>query len=342
MAEARPLVILAPEPRRLEEIFTPAARARLEAGYALHRAVPDAVRDLPDAVLGAARYIIGQPPLPAAAIARAVSLRAIFNVESNLQDNMDYAACFARGIHVLTTGPVFAEPVAEIGLGFALALARDIVEADLAFREGRERWGFEGNREARLLGGSEIGLIGFGDLGRALLRLLAGFRARIRIFDPWLADATVREAGGEPAPLDRVLAESDTVFVVAAVTTENRGFLGRREFALMRPGAAFVLLSRAAVVDWEAMVAAVRSGHIRAASDVFPVEPVAPDDPVRRLPGFLRSAHRAGALDRVMLEMGERVLDDMGLLDRGLPPQRCKRAERETAGRMRSMPIART
>ena len=107
----------------------------------------------------------------------------------------------------------------------------------------------------------------------------------------------------------------------------------------MRPGAAFILLSRAAVVDFPALIEAVRSGHIRAASDVFPEEPLPPDHPVRTLPGFLRSAHRAGALDIAFKRMGDMVLEDMALLDRGLPPLRCKRAERETVSRMRSKPV---
>ena len=189
-----------------------------------------------------------------------MELRCIFNVESNLIDNMPYDLLFARGIHVVTTGAVFAEPVAELGLGLALDLARGITDADLAFREGRELWGGEGNRAARLISGSEVGIVGFGDLGRALNRLLAGFRARVRVFDPWLPPSLLREAGVEPAPLDKVLAESDVVFVVASVTSENRGFLGADAFARMRPGAAFILLSRADVVDFPALMAAVAPG----------------------------------------------------------------------------------
>jgi phosphoglycerate dehydrogenase-like enzyme len=65
-----------------------------------------------------------------------------------------------------------------------------------------------------------------------------------------------------------------------------------------------------------------------------------PDHPVRRLPGFLRSAHRAGAIDLAFRRMGDMVLEDMALLDRGLPPVRCKRAERETVARLRSRPVS--
>ncbi len=337
--DTRPLAISVPAPRTLELIFTEDALKRLHARYRIVEADPDDVAGLGDEVLSETRYIIGQPPLDHATLARLPKLRAILNVESNLINNMPYEVLFERGIHVVTTGQVFAEPVAEMGLAMALNLARGVVEADLAFREGRELWGGDGNRQARLLSGADIGIVGFGDLGKALNRVLAGFRARIRVFDPWMPASILKDNGVEPASLATVLTESDFVFVVASVTSENEGFLGAKAFASMRPGAAFVLLSRAGVVDFDALVAAVESGHIVAASDVFPEEPLARDHKVRTLPGFLRSAHRAGALDSAFKKMGDMVLEDMDLMDRDLPPMRCKRAERETVARMRSKPV---
>ncbi|MDO9638012.1 MAG: hydroxyacid dehydrogenase [Pseudotabrizicola sp.] len=335
----RPLVLCCPLPRTLELIFTPARLAELRARYRLVETTDEGLPGLDDAVLAQARYIIGQPPLDPATLARLSGLRCIFNVESNLINNMPYDQVFARGIHVVTTGAVFAEPVAEIGLGFALSLLRNIHGADADFRAGQELWGGAGNTGARLLTGADVGIIGFGDLGRAVARVLQGFRPRLRIHDPWLPEARIVEAGAEPATLDQLMAGSDVVFVTAAVTSENRGFLGADAFASMRKGAAFVLLSRADVVDFPALMAAVGSGHIRAASDVFPEEPPAAGDPVRRLPGLLLSAHRAGALDVAFQRMGEMVWQDMALLDRGLPPNLCKRAERETVARMRSRPV---
>lgn len=335
-----PLVISVPEPRTLDLIFTPAAEAELRRTYRLVEADPENIAGLGDDVLAEARYILGQPPLSADTLARMPKLRAILNVESNLLNNMPYEILFERGIHVVTTGQVFAEPVAELGLAMALNLARGVIDADIAFREGQELWGGEGNQSARLLSGSEIGIVGFGDLGRALNRVLSGFRAKIRVFDPWLPPSMLREVGVEPASLSEVLAMSDFVFVVASVTSENKGFLGAEAFASMRKGAAFILLSRADVVDFPALMAAVESGHIVAASDVYPEEPLPLDHPVRRLKGFVRSAHRAGALDSAFKKMGDMVLEDMALMDRGLPPMRCKRAERETVSRMRSKPVS--
>ncbi|MDJ1007720.1 MAG: hydroxyacid dehydrogenase [Paracoccaceae bacterium] len=338
-SKTKPVVISAPEPRTLDLIFTPEKMADLRARYHLVEARAEEVASLDAAVLAEARYVLGQPPIPSETLARMTSLRAVLNVESNLLDNMPYDEVFARGIHVLTTGAVFAVPVAEIGLGFALDLARGITAADTAFRAGEEKWGGDGNAAARVITGSEVGIVGFGDLGRALHRLLTGFRCTIRVCDPWLPPSILKDAGVIPADLDTVLSGSDYVFVVAAVTAQNRGFLGAEEFARMRKGAGFILLSRADVVDFDALMNAVREGHVLAASDVFPEEPLPLDHPVRSLDGFLRSAHRAGALDVAFKGMGDMVLEDMALMDRGLPPLRCKRAERETAGLMRSRPV---
>jgi phosphoglycerate dehydrogenase-like enzyme len=337
----KPLAISAPEPRSLDLIFTPDARRTLHERYDVVETEPEALGSLPQSTLSAARYIIGQPPISSELLDALGNLRCVLNVESNLINNMPYETLFQRGIHVVTTGAVFAEPVAEIGLGMALDCARGIVDADLAFRDGRELWGGDGNATARLISGSEIGIVGFGDLGRTLNRLLAGFRARVRAYDPWLPPSMLREAGVEPASLETVLSSSDFVFVVASVTTENRGFLDAAAFASMRKGASFILLSRADVVDFEALMDAVERGHILAASDVFPQEPLPADHRVRGLKGFLRSAHRAGALDIAFKRMGDMVLEDMALMDRGLPPMRCKRAERETVARMRSRPVTR-
>jgi len=335
----KPIILSAPAPRSLDLIFSEARREELHLKYEIVETTDDALSALPNQVLEKARYVLGQPPISGELLTRMRALKAVLNVESNLMDNMPYPTLFERGIHVLTTGAVFAVPVAELGLGLALDLARGITDADLDFRDGSEKWGGDGNSEARLLTGSDIGLIGYGDLGRALRRVLSGFNPRLRVYDPWLPASILREDGVIPATLDEVLGQSDTIFVVAAVTSENQHFIDASAFAQMRKGAHLILLSRAEVVDFEAMLVAIRSGHIRAASDVFPVEPLPLDHPARALRGFLRSAHRAGALDSAFKQMGEMVLEDMALMDQGLPPLRCKRAERETVARMRSKPV---
>ena len=180
---------------RLERIFTPEAQARLFRDYEVVLLGPDSTEDELDAVLPTAFAVVGQPDLPASRLARATALRVLMNVEGNFYPNVDYEACFRAGIHVLGCGPAYAEAVAEFALGLAIDLARGISREDRAFRAGRERYVAAGNDDAILLRRSDIGLVGYGNLGRALHALLRPFDATIRAFDPWLPASTLRDAG---------------------------------------------------------------------------------------------------------------------------------------------------
>lgn len=291
----RRIVMVDPLPRTLDLIMTPDVRRRLEAlgdvVVSEERPMPDdeVRRLLPEAIL-----LFGQTALPRERLDRAPHLKAIFNVETNFLPNVDYGACAERGIPVLTPGSAFAAPVAEAALGMALDLCRGITAADRAFRAGTEAYGLEGNADTIRFGGATVGILGFGDLGRTLRELIRPFGNLVRVYDPWLPAAAVERQGCVPAGLEETLRESRIVFVLASATAENEGFIGAHEFGLMRPGSAFLLLSRAAVVDFSAMLEAARSGHLRVATDVFPVEPVPAADPVRRIPNLLLSAHRTG------------------------------------------------
>ena len=282
----------APAPRSLDLIFSRAKREQLHETYEVVE-LEDTLAELPSELLKETRYVLGQPAITDTILARMTQLKAVFNVETNLVNNMPYPTLFERGIHVLTTGAVFAKPVAELGLGLALDLARGISDADLAFRNGTERWGGDSNANARIIGGTDIGIVDMVSWG-ALYAKFFGALLVIRVYDPWLPPSMLKEDGVIPTELDTVLTESDTIFVVAAVTSENQQFIDAR--AQDASWCHFVLLSRAEVVDFDAMVEAVQIGHIRAASDVFPEEPLPMDHPVRNLNGFICSAHRAGAL----------------------------------------------
>lgn len=332
-------VIFDPYPRTADLIFTSQDWSTLQQRYQIIQ--PPTTNDLAfyQSHIENTQYIIGQPPLNSALLKQAKKLKAIFNVESNFLDNMDYDICFEQGIHVLATSPVFAKPVAELGLGMALSLLRDIPAADQSFRTGNETYGLESNATAGQLSGSRVGFIGFGDLGVALNSLLRGFQCDISIYDPWLPDTLIHAIGAKPVDLNSILSNSDVIFIVAAATDKNQGALGKAEFARMTKGTSVILLSRASVVNFDAMIHAVQSEHIRVATDVFPIEPVATDDPLRQLSGMVLSAHRAGATDAAFKQMGHIVLEDMNLIDQGLAPKLCKRAERETVRRFRSKPV---
>jgi phosphoglycerate dehydrogenase-like enzyme len=235
--------------------------------------------------------------------------------------------------------PAFAPAVAEAALGMAIDLARGITAADRAMRAGTEAYGREANREAFLLSGSDVGVVGLGDLGRELVRLLAPFRCRVRAHDPWLPDLAIRAAGAEPSGLDELLRASRVVFVFAAPTTDNQAMLGRRELELLPDGAAVLVMSRAAVVDLDALVALAAAGRLRAAVDVWPREPVPAEHPARSVEGLLLSPHRTGGMPEAFQAIGRLVVADLELVLRGLPPVACRRAERETVARLRGRPI---
>jgi phosphoglycerate dehydrogenase-like enzyme len=338
-----PVILVDPLPRTLAMICDPPTRARLDAlgTLVVHEdgPMPDALVEahLPDAVA-----ILGQTAMPAERLARAPKLKAIVNVEGNFLPNVDYPACLDRGVHVLNASPAFALPVAEAALGMAIDLARGIGAADRAMRAGTETYGLDGNADAFLLTGSAVGIVGYGDLGRTLHRLLTPFGCSVKVHDPWLPELLIRRAGAQPATLDDLLATSRVIFVFASATADNEGFLGRDELERIRPGSVFLLMSRANVIDFDALTDLVAAGRFRAAADVYPQEPVSADDRVRGLEGMLLSPHRAGGIPEAFLEIGRLAVADLELILNGLPPAVCKHAERETAGRMRSRPVERS
>jgi phosphoglycerate dehydrogenase-like enzyme len=338
---SRNIILVDPLPRTLDLIMTPDVRRRLEQ---LGDVVVSEERQMPadqvEALLPDTVLIFGQTDMPKERLDRAPRLKAIINVESNFLPNIDYQACVERGIWVITPASAFASPVAEAALGMAIDLARGITMADRQFRAGVEDYGLAGNEGTFRFAGAPVGLVGFGDLGRQLRELVRPFRNTVRVFDPWLPAEIIERLDCMPASLDEVLSQSRVVFVFASVTSENEGFIGRREFALMQPGSAFLLMSRAAVVDFPAMLEAVGSGHIRAATDVFPDEPVAPDDPVRKVEGLVLSAHRTGGTRDAFYALGSMAVADAELIMKGLPPQLCRRADPATASRLRSKPVS--
>jgi phosphoglycerate dehydrogenase-like enzyme len=123
------------------------------------------------------------------------------------------------------------------------------------------------------------------------------------------------------------------IFVLATPTSENRALLSRDLLERIQSGAALVLVSRAHVVDFEALTELVIAGRFKAGIDVFPSEPLELDHPIRNAPGAILSAHRAGALPEALLQVGDRVVDDLEAIARGLPPRRLQVAEPELAAK---------
>ena len=334
----KPVVILRPAPQRLDRIFTADALDLLRERFTVIDLSADPSDAALDAALPEAFAIVGQPDLPRARLARAPRLRALLNVEGNFYPNVDYEACYQQGVYVLGCGPAYAQAVAEYALGMALDLARGISREDRAFRAGTERY-VGGNDDAVLLRRADVGLIGFGHLGRALRRLLAPFQPTLRVFDPWLPAALLIDHDVVPASLEATLRASQFLFVLATVTAESQQLLDAARLDLVPAGARLILVSRAAVVDYDALLDRVEHGRLLAAIDVWPDEPMPAEHRVRRLEGVVLSAHRAGGIPSAFVDIGDMVVDDLTLLAQGLPPVRMQIAARELVGRYRNRPV---
>jgi phosphoglycerate dehydrogenase-like enzyme len=336
----KPVVLLRPAPQITSRIFTDDALRRLNERYTIVDGEADPSEELIESCLPEVMAIIGQPDLPRERIERAPKLRGILNVEGNFFQNVDYDACFERGINVVACMPTYAQAVAEFSLGLAIDLARGISREDRAFREGREGYVFQSTGDSILLRGSEMGILGYGNIGRKLLPLLEPFRPSVvRCYDPWLPDAVIREAGMVPASLEETMSTSTFLFVLATVTDESTHLLNAENMRLIPQGARVVLSSRAAVVDFEAMVSYVDEGRFYAATDVWPDEPAPADHPARRVENMVLQAHRAGGIPQAFDDIGEMVLDDLALIEQGLPPVRNQMALRELVTRYRSKPV---
>ncbi len=334
------VILLDPFPRPVDLIFSPQDKARLASlGRVIwHDGSPAAdghiEHYLPETIA-----LIGQSTMNRARLDRAPHLRVIANVESNFLPNVDYAECHRRLIHVISTGPVFAQPVAEMALGMALSCARRIAQADAAVRAGTESlYGEADNYDSFLVQGKTLGLLGCGNLGRALLPLLRPFTKDIIVHDPWIHPTVLKSMDVQPVSVDELFARSKIVFILSAITTENQGVIGAKQFAALAKGSVVVLASRASIVNFDDLLDAAASGHIRAAIDVFPDEPIPANHRARSTPNTVLSAHRAGNVPEIWTDMGAMVVDDLELILKGLPPQRCQRANLETVTRIRSKP----
>ncbi|MEC5199583.1 phosphoglycerate dehydrogenase-like enzyme [Arthrobacter sp. PL16] len=335
----KPVVLLRPAPQKRDRIFTPAALSALNDVFTvidLDDASNDEVFDkyLPDAFA-----IIGQPDLDAERLSRANRLKALINVEGNFFPNVDYAAAFAQGVRVLGCGSAYSQAVAEYSLGLAIDLARGISHQDGAMRAGSEKYVSESNTDAVLLHRASVGILGYGNLGRSLHRLLQPFHNTVRIYDPWLPAAVIEDTGGIASSLEETLSSSQFVYVFATATADSTHLLDGPALDLLPQGARLILVSRAAVVDYDALLERLTAGRFLAAIDVWPVEPVPEDSPFRTLENTVLSPHRAGGITQAFESIGDMVVDDLTLMARGLAPVRLQAAAPELVGRYRNKPV---
>lgn len=226
-------------------------------------------------------------PLTAARLARLPRLKLI--VTSGMHNAaIDLEACRARDIAVCGTESSSAPPL-ELTWGLLLALARHIVPENQALRSG-------GPWQQHLgmgLEGKTLGLIGLGKIGGGMAKVAQAFGMRVCAWSQNLTAERAAACGATLMPsLAALLAASDIVSLHLVLSARTRHLLDAAALAQMKPGALLVNTARAGLVDQQAMIAALRAGQLAgAALDVFDVEPLPADHPLRQLPNVLATPH---------------------------------------------------
>ena len=227
-------------------------------------------------------------------------------------DNIDLPLCRERGVVVIPATGANAAAVAEYVLCTAMMLLRGAYRSSAAVAAGQ--WPRQSLSEGREIGGKEIGIVGFGGIGRLTARLAGALGMRVAACDPeiaadsplWRSEAALR------LELHELLERADVVSLHIPLTPATRGLIGAAQLALMKRDAVLINSARGGTVDEAALAAALRAGQLGgAALDVFADEPLAPGSPLAECPNLILTPHIAGvsreANQRVSSLIAERV-----------------------------------
>jgi lactate dehydrogenase-like 2-hydroxyacid dehydrogenase len=281
--------------------------ARLRAEHEVIVANPRvaAQRDAFFAALPTAQGLIGSSfRIDAAVLAQAPLLEVVSSISVGV-DNYDLAALKQRRILLCHTPGVLTETTADTVFALIMATSRRIVALAAHVREGR----WQRNIDESLFGwdvhGKTLGILGYGRIGQAVARRGAlGFGMSVLYHNPFAVELPELAGRAQRVALDALLARSDIVASTLPLTDETRGLMDTARFAAMKPGAIFVNGSRGAVVQEDALLAALDSGHLRAAGlDVFAVEPLPLDSPLRVHPLVTALPHVGSATHETRLAM---------------------------------------
>lgn len=324
----KPKVLVDPFYRTMESVFSPADLTRL---YEIADVVWGKDEKMPEdqarEAFKDAEAVIATDWRYGDALAQARELRGYISIGGNLPQDLDYEQCFRRNIRVLSCAPAFGPQVAEMALGLTLACSREICIGDKAMRESNEV--YFANQNTFTLYNKPVGIIGYGGIGRALRPLLEAFGCDISVYDPWQTDGYIRSIGLKPVGLEELVQTSRVIYALAVPSTENEALLSRSVLEMIRPDAVLVLVSRAHIVDFEALTDLVLAKRFKAAIDVYPIEPFTKGHRVRGAEWAVLQAHRAGSVREALWEIGSMVVDDLDAILRGIPPQRMQVAQPE-------------
>jgi D-3-phosphoglycerate dehydrogenase / 2-oxoglutarate reductase len=273
--------------------------------------------------VGSAEIMVTQlAPLSAGMMDRLPMLKLVA-VSRGGPVNIDMKAARARGITVVNTPGRNATAVAEFAIGAILAETRMIRRGHEALRKGVWRGDlYRADLTGRELNEMIVGVIGYGNIGTKVVKLLRAFGTKVLVCDPYVQlSAEDRNAGVEHVGLDALLRQSDVVTMHPRVTAETTQMMDAVAFAAMKRGAIFINTARGPLVDYAALYEALVSGHLGGAMlETFAVEPVPADWPLLQLDNVTVTPHIAGASVRTVTFAAEQAAEEVRRYLAGLPP----------------------
>lgn len=236
-------------------------------------------------------------------------------------DAVDVEAATECGVAVITTPGANAATVAEASVAYLLALNKRITYWDQQMKE--RNWASRDGPPARDIAGLTVGIVGFGNIGQELSRLLAPFQVTILAHDPYADASTARKLNVELLELEAMLPRADVICLHTALTNQTRGLIDRRRIAAMKPGSFLINLARGGVIEsLDAVLSGIEDGPLAgAALDVFDPEPPDFDHPIFLHPAVLTAPHSVAMTNGAMERMSEMMARGMAaVLDGERPP----------------------
>ncbi|MCC7371839.1 MAG: phosphoglycerate dehydrogenase [Chloroflexi bacterium] len=251
-------------------------------------------------------------------IGRAPRLRVIGRAGAGV-DTIDVPTATARGIVVVNAPGGNAIAAAEHALALMFSLARHIPLADRQMKQGQwKRSALVGSE----LTGKTLGLVGLGRVGTEVARRALGLEMDVLVYDPYVPDVHIRTLGCEPSPLDSLLQRANYVSLHVPLTDTTRSIIDAERLALMQPGTCLVNCARGELVDQTALLAALDAGTLAgAAIDVYPTEPVGPDDPLPHHPKVIATPHLGASTVEAQAGVAVQVVREVLAVLAEQPPQ---------------------
>lgn len=236
-------------------------------------------------------------------------------------DTVDVAACTAAGIAVVNQAGGNAASVAEHALAMMLGVSRRMIECDHRMR--RETGFTREDVMGHEISGKTVGLVGIGHVGTRVAALCKAFGMDVIACDPLLPDDEIVRRGARAVTLDQLLGEADIVSLHCPRDASTLKMMDARAFARMKKGALFITTARGGIHDEQALVEALRSGHLAGAGvDVWDQEPPPLDHPLLAMDNVFPSFHIAGVTHEARRNVAQMAADQIALLLAGERPPR--------------------